>query len=648
MAEKRPNPEQLLHRVQEEERQQQRGKLKIYLGAAPGVGKTFTMLQDAIAQRAEGLDVVVGIVETHGRQEIAEMLQRLEILPRKTFDYRGKQLPEFDLPAALKRHPGLILIDEMAHTNAPGARYPKRWQDIEEILNNGIDVHTTLNVQHIESLNDVVAQIIGIPIKETVPDSALELADTIELVDLPPEELLIRLQEGKVYIPEQASLAKEHFFRKGNLIALRDLALRVTAECVETQVLLYRQGEGIQRIWPTKERLLVCVGPGTKSAKVIRAAKRMATGLQAEWLAVHVEAPRLHLSQAEHNQVIQNLRLAAVLGAETRILHGRDLVKEIINFAHEWNVTKIIIGKQIRPRWKDFLFRSLADELIRHSKEIDIYIITGDRIEMKPPTPVPVKRRIPWKIYGISAGIIALATVIDCLLYSYVGLSNLIMVYLLGVIGVALLGRLGPSLLASVLSVLAYDFFFVPPRFSFMVASIQYFITLIVMFLVTQIISYLTILLRRQIESMRRTERRTATLHTLSRQLASTRGINKLLDIIVRFISDVFDSEVMVLLPEEGQLAVYARYKTDSILDDKEQSVAQWVYELGEMAGLGTDILPFSDAIYVPLLASQGPVGVLRVRPFQEDHLLTLEQIHLLEACAYQIGSALEVEGVQE
>jgi two-component system sensor histidine kinase KdpD len=380
MAEQRPTPEQLLQRVQEEERQQRRGKLKIYLGAAPGVGKTYAMLQDALAQHVEGLDVIVGVVETHGRQEIEAMLKKLESLPHKIMDYRGKKFAEFDLDAAFKRNPALILMDEMAHTNIPGSRHTERWQDIKEILNHGIDVYTTLNVQHVESFNDVVAQIIGVQVKETVPDSILELADTIELVDLPPEELLQRLQEGKVYIPEQAALAKEHFFRKGNLIALRELALRVTAECVETQVLLYRQGEGIQRIWPTQERLLVCVGPGTKSAKVIRAAKRMATGLQAEWIAVHVEAPRLRLSQAQHNNAMQNLRAASLLGAETRILHGHDLVKEIINFAHEWNITKIIIGKQIRPRWKDFLFRSLADELIRHSEEIDVYIITGDKL----------------------------------------------------------------------------------------------------------------------------------------------------------------------------------------------------------------------------------------------------------------------------
>jgi two-component system sensor histidine kinase KdpD len=643
----RPTPEQLLQRIQEEERQQQRGKLKIYLGAAPGVGKTYAMLQDAIAQRGAGLDVVIGLVETHGRQEITAMLKGLEILPLRTFEYRGKELPEFALDAALKRNPGLILIDEMAHTNAPGAQHAKRWQDIEEILNNGIDVYTTLNVQHIESLNDVVAQIIGIHIKETVPDSTLELADTIELVDLPPEELLERLQEGKVYISEQAGLAKENFFRKGNLIALRELALRVTAECVETQVLLYRHGQGIQRIWPTQERLLVCIGPGARSAKVIRAAKRMATGLQAEWLAVHVEGPRLRLSQAEHNQVTQNLRLAALLGAETRILHGRDLVKEIINFSHEWNVTKIIIGKKIRPRWKDFLFRNLADELVRYSEEIDVYIITGDSGEVKTSQPIPIKRPIPWRIFGISVGITTLATMIDFLIFTHVGPSNLIMVYLVGITIVALFGRIGPSVLASILSVLAYDFFFVPPRFSFMVASTQYFITLVVMLIVTQIISFLTILMRRQINTMRHAERRTATMHMLSHKLASTRGIDKLLDIVVHFISDFFDCDAIVLLPEDGHLRIYARYKTDIELHEKELSIAQWVYDLGQIAGLGTDTLPFADAIFVPLLASRGAVGVLRACPIPRDRLFSPEQIHLLEACAYQIGLALEVEADQ-
>lgn len=648
MKEKRLNPEKLLQRIQAEERQEHQGKLKIYFGAAPGVGKTYTMLQDAIAKRAQGLDVVVGIVEAHGRKEIESLIKELEILPRQMVAYHGKQLPEFDLDTALKRTPGLILIDEMAHTNTPGLRHAKRWQDIKEILDRGIDVYTTLNVQHIESLNDIVSQIINRRIQETVPDSMLELANTIELVDLPPEDLLKRLQEGKVYFPKQADLAKENFFKKGNLIALRELALRFTAEQVEKQVLLYRHGQGIQTIWPTTEKILVCVGPGTESIKLIRTARRMATNLQADWIAVHVETPKLRLSEDEHNNVIQNLHLAEQLGAQTRILADFDIVKEIMNFAREQNITTIIIGKNIHPRWKDWFTRNITDEIVRHSQEIDIYIVTEEPGNIKPSSQTALKRVVPWKTYGISVGIVALTTVINFLIFPFSSASNLIMVYLLGVTIVALCGRLGPSILASILSVLTYDFFFVPPRFSFAVSDIQYFFTLIVMLVVTFIISELTILTRHQAQISRRAESHSAALHTLSRQLAGTRGIDKLLDMAIRYISDVFDSGVLALLPEHNHLTIRARYKTEQTLNEKEQGIAQWVYDLGQIAGLGTDTLSFSDALYIPLLATQGTVGVLRVRPNQSKRLFTPEQMRLLENCANQIALALEVDRLQE
>lgn len=650
MKEQRPNPEKLLQSVQEEERQQQRGKFKIYFGAAPGVGKTYTMLQDALAKRVHGLDVVVGVVEAHGRKEIESLAKELEILPRQMIDYHGKQLSEFDLDAALIRTPGLILIDEMAHTNAPGLRHAKRWQDIKEILDRGIDVYTTLNVQHIESLNDVVSQIIQTRIKETVPDSMLELADTIELVDLPPEDLLKRLQEGKVYFPKQADLAKENFFREGNLIALRELALRFTAECVGKQVLLYRHGQGIETIWPTKEKILVCVGPGAESIKLIRAARRMAINLQTEWVAVHVETPKLRLSENERNNVIRNLRLAEQLGAQTRILAGFDIVKEIMKFAREQNITTIVIGKRIHSRWRNLFIKSLTDEMVRHSREIDVYIITEELSDVKPKphSKASLTRVIPWKIYGISLGIVALVTTLNFLIFPFLSASNLIMVYLLGVTIIALFGRIGPSILASTLSVLAYDFFFIPPRFSFVVSDIQYFFTLIVMLVVTLIISHLTILTRRQTQISRHTEHHTATLHTLSRQLASTRGIDKLLNMAVRYISEVFDSSVLALLPTNSHLTIRARCKTHQVLNDKEQSIAQWVYDLGQMAGLGTDTLSFSDALYIPLLATQETVGVLRVCPHQSRHLFTPEQMRLLESCANQIALALEVDRLQE
>jgi len=650
MKEKRPNPKELLKRVQAEEQREQRGKLKIYLGAAPGVGKTYTMLQDALAKRASGLDVVVGIVEAHNRKEITALLKNLEILPKQTINYRDKKLLEFDLDTALKRNPALILIDEMAHTNAPGLRHMKRWQDIKELLDRGTDVYTTLNVQHIESLNNVVSQIIHAPIKETVPDSMLDLADTIELVDLPPEDLLKRLEEGKVYFPLQATIAKEHFFRKGNLIALRELALRVTAERVEAQVLLYRQGERITSIWSTKEKILVCVDQGIESIKSIRTARRMAASLQAEWIAVHIRAPQFSLLKEQRNNVIRNLRLASQLGAETQTItsSGFNIAKEIIEFAREQNITQIVISKKIKPRWKNLLHRDLADEIVRQSGEIDVHIITGEAATSSSAKISSVKQPINWRNYAISTGIIVVVTLINLLLHPFLNTNNLIMIYLLGLTIVAFLGQMGPSVLAAILSILVCDFLFIPPLYSFAITDTQYFFTLGVVLLVTQIINHLTIYTRNQAETARLAEHYTKALHTLSRQLASTRGINKLLEIAVRYITDVFASEASVLLPDNKQLCIQASYPASRNLSAKEQGIAEWVYELGQMAGLGTDTLPFSDAIYLPLLASQGTIGVPRVRPTQSEYLFSQEQMHLLEACANQIALALEVDKLQE
>lgn len=648
--EQRPDPEKLLQQVQAQEREEKRGKLKIYLGAAPGVGKTFTMLQDAHEKRTQGLDIVVGIVEAHGRQEITNLLKGLEILPRQTIEYRGTQATEFDLDAALKRSPAVILVDEFAHTNVPGLRHGKRWQDIRELLDCGIDVYTTLNVQHIESLNDIVSQIVQTRIKETVPDSMLDMADTIELVDLPPEDLIKRLQEGKVYIPAQAELAVENFFRKGNLIALRELALRITAERVEAQVLLYRQGQGIKKIWPTKEKILVCVGSGPESNKIIRAARRMATSLHADWIAVHVDTPRLHLSEEQRNNAIQNLRLAEQLGAETRLLTGTDVVNEIMEFAREQNATKIVVWKRINSKFKSIFFSSLADEIMRHSHEIDIYIITGEVDTYKRSKPILAlkKNKLSFKIFSIAIGIVAIATGINLFLHLFLSASNLVMVYLLGVSIVALFGRIGPSILASVLSVLAYDYFFIPPYLSLAVADREYFMTLMVMLVVTLFISSLAIFSRRQADVARFAEHHTASLHSLSSQLASTRGSNKLTQIAVRYIGEYFNSGVIILLPENSHLEVVARYRAEQVLSTKEEGVARWVYDMGQIAGAGTDTLPFSEALYVPLLASQGTIGVLRVRPTESGHLFSPEQMHLLEDCANQIALALEVDRLQE
>lgn len=651
MSERRLNPDKLLQRAKDKEHQEKLGKLKIYLGAAPGVGKTHEMLHDALQERAKGLDVVIGVVESHGRKEVASMLKYFEELPKKAINYHGKELHEFDLDAALKRHPGLILMDEMAHSNAPDVRHQKRWQDIKELLERGIDVYTTLNVQHIESLNNSVSQIIHAPIKETVPDSMIEMADSLELVDIPPEELLKRLHEGKVYFPQQAAIAAEHFFRKGNLIALRELALRVMANRVNNEVLLYRQDEGIKYVWPTREKILVCVGPGPEALKLIRTAKRMASTLQAEWIAVYVDAQRISTSEEKRNQAIQNLHFAEQLGAETKVLTGFDVVKEIMSFAREQNVTQIMVWKYIRKRWRNLFTRNLADEIVRHSGEIDVYVVTGALTGATPKHNIfsATKNATPWYVYIASAAIVALATGINFLLFSYLGASDLIMVYLLGVTFVALLGEMGPSILASILSVLAYDFFFIPPYYSFTVDNIKYFFTLVVMLIVAQVISQLTLLTRRQALAARINENQISALYKLSREISSTRGMDKLLATGVNYIAATFDSEVVALIPQDDRLIIRASSSSrNQLIDEKELSVAQWVFELGQKAGLGTESLSFSKSLYLPLLGSQGMIGVLKINPIHPENLLLPEQFQLLEACANQIALALEMDRLQD
>lgn len=648
MTEERPNPEKLLELIKAEELQDSLGKLKIYLGAAPGVGKTYTMLKDAIAQRANGLDVVVGIIESHGRKDIEELLVGLEVLPRQKIDYKGRTIYEFDLDAALKRNPGLILMDEMAHTNVAGLRHVKRWQDIKELLDRGINVNTTLNVQHIESLSDDVAGIIHAPVKETVPDIMIDLADTIELIDLPPEDLLKRLEEGKVYFPEHAELAKEGFFRKGNLIALRELALRVTAERVGAQVLLYRQGLGIKHIWSCNEKILVCVGSGSESVQLIRAARRLANSLQAEWIAVHIDSPRVNLSEEQRNNAIKNLQLANKLGAETVTLTGLDLVKEIMTYAREQNVTLIMIWKQIYPRWKDFFKQRLADELVRNSQEINVYIMTGRRDSLEEQKNTSSTRKLMGQIYLITLGIIVAITAMNLLLFKYVDSRVLIIIYLIGVTIVSLFGKVGPSIVASVLSVVAYGLFFLPNLFKFSTIDLGYLATLAIMILLTQIISYLTIRTQRQADAARLAERQTVTLHKLSKRLASSRGVGNLLDIGVNYMAEVFASDSMALLPEDDKLVIKARSNPEQTISAKELSVAQWVFDLGQIAGLGTDTLPFSDAIYIPLLGSHGTIGVLRIKPEASEILFTAEQMSFIETCANQLALAIEVDRLQE
>ena len=650
-SDKRPDPEALLAYVKAEEAKKARGKLRIFLGAAPGVGKTYSMLEAAQIRLAEGLDVVAGVVETHGRLETEALMKNLEVLPCRQIEYRGITLEEFDLDEALARRPALLLVDELAHTNAPGSRHAKRWLDVKELLDRGINVYTTLNIQHLESFNDVIAQITGVVMRETVPDSVLEEADSLVLVDLPPDDLLIRLKEGKVYVPRQAEWATQNFFQMGNLIALRELALRITADRVNAEVLVYRQGQAVQTTWPTAERLVVCIGPSPTSAKLIRATKRMATSLHAEWFAIYVEDSKmLRLPEAERNRAVQNLQLAEQLGGETFTLRGRHIAEEIVNFARQRNITKIVAGKPLRPRWKDILFGSPVDELVRLSGEIDVYVITGEPGEQREsPSPVQPKG-IRWPDYETGLFYFILANGLAFLMYPYFDLSNLIMVYLVGVMVTAIHCGRGPAILISLLSVLAFDFFFVPPRFTFAVSDTQYIVTFAVMFLVALVISHLTTLIRQQAEAARSQERQTAAMHALSRQLASTRGVEKILQVAVKHISEIFGSQVAAMLPDEkGGLQVAAGdltvFQKDII---KEFSVARWTYNAGQLAGWGTQTLPTAEVLYVPLYAANATLGVLALRPRDPQRLLSPEQMRLLESLAKQVALALEVERLQK
>lgn len=645
MQEHRPDPDQLLAELRREEDRGREGRLKIFFGAAPGVGKTYAMLDAARQKRAEGVDILVGIAETHGRSETEKLLDGLEMIPRRKIEYRGTAMAEFDLDAALARRPEIILVDELAHTNAPGSRHKKRWQDIYELLGAGISVFTTVNVQHLESLNDIVAQITGIRVRETVPDFLLDRADDIELIDLPPEDLLLRLREGKIYVEDLAAAARENFFRKGNLLALRELALRRTAESVDEQMRTYRDTKGVREVWPAAERILVSIGPNPRSIRLIRAAKRMASGLRAELIAVYVEAPhKVKPSESDLTQLTENMRLAESLGAETVTLSGNKASEEILNYARSRNVTKIIIGKPTHPRWKDKVFGSTLDEVVRGSGDIDVYVITGDTGE---PVPSHVARPAAAEGAGRKEWLLSTTTVGVCtaashLLLRYLSLIDISMIFLLGIVLVSSSTGKGPSLLATLLSVAAFDFFFVPPYYTFAVSDAKYLFTFAVMFFIALVISRLTLRIREQASSARARETRTAALYHLSRELVRERGIARLSGVAVKHISEVFSRQIVILVPDEqGKLKSAVTGPGTFALDQNEMSVAQWAFDHGQEAGVGTDTLPGAEGLYLPLITSR-PVGVLGILQDMSSGVLDHEQIHILESFANQISIAID------
>jgi two-component system sensor histidine kinase KdpD len=646
MTDGRRDPDELLKQVEEEERRARRGKLIIFFGAAPGVGKTYAMLEAARSERDLKRDVVIGVVETHGRYDTSALVIGLEMLPRRKEMHRGVTVDEFDLDAALKRKPGLILMDELAHTNGPGSRHAKRWQDVEELLDAGIDVYTTLNVQHIESLNDVVAQVTGVIVRETVPDRMLEEATEVRLIDLPPDELLERLQDGKVYVPDQAERAVQNFFRKGNLIALRELALRRTAERVDAQMRLYKTEHGIQQVWPTGERILVGVSPSPASAQLVRATRRMAGSLHAQWIAVYVETPAsLRLSASGRQRVAQNLRLAEQLGAEIVTLSGQSAAQETLRYARSHNVTKIVLGKPTHARWRDLFAPSFLEEMVRGSGGIDVYAIAGDDDSGRAIQPRERPAASPNDLRPYSASLVAasMATAVSWITFGQKQLADVVMVYLLGIIVVAMRFGYGPSMLAAVLSVAAVDFFFVPPYFSFAVSDFQHIITFAVMLVVAAVISSLTQRIRDQATAARSREQRTASLYAMTRELAVTRAVGNLSAVAVAHLHELFDATITILLPgADSRLANVATGTFAFVPDEKEIGVIEWVWAHDKSGGLSTDTLPSSKALYVPLRDVRGRVGVLGVSPQDSHRFVDPDQRAMLDVFSTQIASALE------
>jgi two-component system, OmpR family, sensor histidine kinase KdpD len=653
-SEQRPDPDVLLAKVKRQEAEAAHGKLRIYFGSSAGVGKTYAMLVAARKLKAEGRDVLVGVVETHGRSETAALLEGLAVLPPKAMPYRGKELLEFDLDAALLRRPALILVDELAHSNVQGARHPKRWQDVEELLSAGIDVFTTLNVQHLESLNDVVGGITNVRVWETVPDTAFDDADEVVLLDLPAEELLERLRAGKVYVPHQAERAAGNFFRKGNLMALRELALRRTADRIEGDVQAYRVDKSIGSVWKTANALLTCVGPDAGAERVVRAAARLAGQLNAEWHALYVETPGLQrLPPARRERILGTLSLAKDLGATTAVLAAADVATSVIDYARAHNLSKLVIGRDPARRlwpWQ----RSSGQKLAMLAPDIDLIEIgradavsqNGDARPASSAWPdardTPNERHKHKRLRYLWAALACLAvTLLSMPLAAHFDRSNIVAIYILTVVLVAVRFGRGAAAVAAVLSVCSFDFFFVPPKFSFAVSDVQYLLTFCIMLAVGLITGQLTAGLRFQARVAGHREERAGSLYEIARELSGAVQIDEVVGISGRSIERTFRANAALLLPDAAGRLIPAAARADAqfVVDI---GIAQWAFDKGQPAGFGTDTLPGSEVLYVPLRAPTRARGVLAVKARNRRLLRIPEQRQLLDTFAALVAIALE------
>lgn len=641
MVDDRPDPDQLLARLREEQAQAQRGRLKIFFGASAGVGKTYAMLTAAQAAQQQGVKVLIGIVETHGRAETQALIEGLERLPLRPMVDKQRTQPEFDLDAALALHPDLILIDELAHSNAAGSRHPKRWQDVEELLGAGIDVWSTMNVQHLESLNDIVGGITGIRVWETVPDPVFDTADEVVIVDLPPDDLLQRLREGKVYLAHQAERAVQHFFRKGNLIALRELALRRTADRVDSDMLLYRQSSAIKPVWGTRESLLACITPHDASQKIVRSTARLAAQLNVPWHAVYVETPALQrLPQDKRRRVLATLKLAQDMGAIIATLAGQDIAEALVKYARQHNLSKLMLGRNAggpRRIWR----RTLAERIGLLGADLDLIQVA---LPARQPSVAPASRTralpLSWSPYLWSALVCGVSTLLALPLAGRLEQANIVMLFLLAVVAVAVrLGR-GPAVLAAFVSVGAFDFFFVSPRFSFAFADAQYLVTFSVMLVVALVIGQMTAGLRYQAQVAQGREDRMRALYDMSRLLSAALMTEQIAEISAQFLATEFDARSALLVADD-----HNKLQAPLITGEAPQvdlAIAQWSFDRTEPAGYGTDTLPSSPTLYLPLSAPMRVRGVLAVQPRDSTRLVVPEQRRLLDTCASLLAISLE------
>ena len=642
----RPSPEALLEAARRED--SPAGKLKIFVGAAPGVGKTYEMLSSAHAKLKAGIDVVIGFVETHGRAETEALVRGLEVIPRKCIVYRDQVIEEMDLDAVIARRPKLAIVDELAHTNAAGSRHPKRYLDVEELLSHGVDVYTAVNVQHIESLNDVVAQITHVRVRETVPDSILDRADAIELIDLTPDDLIQRLKEGKVYVPKQAERALEHYFSPGNLTALRELALRRTAERVDEQLLNHMQANAIAGPWAAGERILVCVSEDPRAAGLVRYTKRLADRVHAPWTAVTIETRRnLQLSDKQRDRLADTLRLAETLGGEALTIPGvgRRIADDLIGFAQANNVTQIIIGKSQRSRLFEIIRGSVVHDLVRRAGNISIHVIPGEE-STEPASPsVQMRARsepMRPKPYVMALLITAAGLGLAELIQPFFGIENVDLVFLTAVVGVAARYGLWPSLLASVVASLCYNFFFLPPLYTFTITDPTNVAAFFFFMLIALLVSNVAARVRVQADTATQRIRTTEQLYAFSRKLAGTATLDDVLWATAYQAALMLKVRVVLLLPQDGKLTVMAGYPPEDQLDDADLAAASWAWSNDRVAGRGSDTLPGAKRLFLPMRTGRGSIGVIGIDDDRTGPLLTPDQRRLLDALVDQGALAIE------